>query len=372
MDHSGLVVGVLWAMPWFFALEATQHQYNNDDTMYFRCGRNELIRQKRIDIFIEVVVPTPSSASTINCIILVLDNQIKHDRWRWIRANEFCTITLQVETQRVVRSNTKLFGPNWTTWGFPAQIGPLKAWTYCRPCECMKFSFDSVKFYILTPVFIFFWLHLHHWHCKRPYSCEQKSRKKSFWPPSSITKVYLSSFMCKTGYLKSLNYQIRLFLVPRLFWRVVFAWRCRNWVYKVPQLSNMFIFSPSTIKSIYFFLDSFEKWYSHDVALGQHARYMWKRDPCHVAIFFPFLILPSLSLTLLSLYLPIPIQNGRALGSSIPTATSSCGGERREKLRRAPVMEHAERYDTKGSCGRARGERKKEDIEHVGPTITCT
>jgi hypothetical protein len=172
--------------------------------------------------------------------------------------------------------------------------------------------------------------------------------KKSFRRPSSITKVYFSSFMCKTGYLRSLNYQIRLFFVPRLFWRVVFARRCRNWVYKVSQLSNMFIFGPSTIKSIYFFLDSFGRWYSHDVALGQHARYMWRWDPCHVAIFSPFLILPSISLTLLSLYLLIPIQNDGALGSSIPTTASSCGGERREKLRRTPVMEHAEQYNTKG------------------------
>jgi hypothetical protein len=77
--------------------------------------------------------------------------------------------------------------------------------------------------------------------------------------------------------------------------------------------------------------------------------------------FSPFLILPSLTLTLLSLYLLIPIQNDEALGSSIPTAVTSCGGERREKLRRPPMMEHTERYDTKGSCGRARGERKEED-----------
>jgi hypothetical protein len=69
--------------------------------------------------------------------------------------------------------------------------------------------------------------------------------------------------------------------------------------------------------------------------------------PCHVAIFSPFLILPSRSLTLVSLYLSIPIQNDEALGSSIPTVASSCGGERREKLRRAPVMEHAKRYSTK-------------------------
>jgi hypothetical protein len=55
----------------------------------------------------------------------------------------------------------------------------------------------------------------------------------------------------------------------------------------------------------------------------------------------PFLILPSLSLTLLSLYLLIPIQNDGALGRR-PTTTSSCGGERRAKLRRAPVMEHSD------------------------------
>jgi hypothetical protein len=85
----------------------------------------------------------------------------------------------------------------------------------------------------------------------------------------------------------------------------------------------------------------------------------------------PLSHLPSLSLILLSLYLITLNQNDGALGSSIPTAASSCGGERREKLRRAPVMEHAERYGTKGSCGRARGERKKEGTKHVGPTITC-
>jgi hypothetical protein len=90
------------------------------------------------------------------------------------------------------------------------------------------------------------------------------------------------------------------------------------------------------------------------MALGQHVRYMWRWDQCHVAIFSPFLILPSLSLTHLSLYLLIPIQNDGALESSIPTAASSCRGERREKLRLTPVMEHAERYGTKGSCGRAR------------------
>jgi hypothetical protein len=99
------------------------------------------------------------------------------------------------------------------------------------------------------------------------------------------------------------------------------------------------------------------------VALGQHVRYMWRWDPCHVASFSSFLILPSLSLTLLSLYLLIPIQNDRALGSSIPMAASSCGGERREKLRRSLVMEHAERYDTKGSGGRARTARVVEQEE---------
>jgi hypothetical protein len=82
-----------------------------------------------------------------------------------------------------------------------------------------------------------------------------------------------------------------------------------------------------------------------------------------VAIFPPFLILPSLSLTLLSLYLLIPIQNDGGLGSSIPTAASSCGEERREKLRQAPVIEHAERYVTKGSCGRARTARVVEQEE---------
>jgi hypothetical protein len=82
-----------------------------------------------------------------------------------------------------------------------------------------------------------------------------------------------------------------------------------------------------------------------------------------VAIFSSFLILPSLSLTLLYLYLLIPIQNDGALGSSIPTAASSCGGERREKLRRALVMEHAERYGMKGSCGRARTARVVEQEE---------
>jgi hypothetical protein len=69
--------------------------------------------------------------------------------------------------------------------------------------------------------------------------------------------------------------------------------------------------------------------------------------------------LPNTSLSLS----PHPIQNDGALGSSIPTATSSCGGERREKLRWAPVMEHAERYGTKGSCGRARTARVVEQEE---------
>jgi hypothetical protein len=59
-----------------------------------------------------------------------------------------------------------------------------------------------------------------------------------------------------------LHLQNRIFEFPQvsnpvifghqLFWRVVFAWFFRNWVYKVPQLSKMFIFDPSTIKSIYF------------------------------------------------------------------------------------------------------------------------
>jgi hypothetical protein len=72
----------------------------------------------------------------------------------------------------------------------------------------------------------------------------------------------------------------------------------------------------------------------------------------------PFLVPPSLYLTLLSLCLVIPIQNDGALGSSSnddelvrwrktsETAAGSC-------------VEHAERYGTTGSCGRARGERKK-------------
>jgi hypothetical protein len=152
-------------------------------------------------------------------------------------------------------------------------------------------------------------------------------------------------------------------------WRVVFAWRYRNWVYKVPQLANMFILSLNY--QIYFFLDTFEsdirmtwRWVNMPGTCGCGTHVTWLSSS-------PFLILPSLSLTLLSLCLLILIQNDRALGSSIPTAASSCGGERREKLRRAPAMEHAERYDTKGSCGRARGERKEEDTKHVGSTITC-
>jgi hypothetical protein len=167
--------------------------------------------------------------------------------------------------------------------------------------------------------------------------------KPDIWGPSTIKSGYFWSLDCfggwfshdvaPTGYIRSLNYQICLF------------------------------FCHSTLKSIYFFFDSFGRWYSHDAALGQHVRYMWRWDPCHMAILSPFLILHSISLTLLSLYLLIPIQNDGALGSSIPTAASSCGGERREKLRRVPVMEHAERYDTKGSCGRASTTRVVEQEE---------
>jgi hypothetical protein len=50
--------------------------------------------------------------------------------------------------------------------------------------------------------------------------------------------------MCKTGYFRSLKYQIGYFGPSAVFY---------GGFRKVPQLSNMFIFGPSTIKSIYFF-----------------------------------------------------------------------------------------------------------------------
>jgi hypothetical protein len=79
----------------------------------------------------------------------------------------------------------------------------------------------------------------------------------------------------------------------------------------------------------------------------------------------PCLILHSLSLTLLSLYLLISIQNDGALRSSSnddelvrwrktsEIAAGSCDGACRAK-------EHDGLVWQSGSCGRARGERKKE------------
>jgi hypothetical protein len=86
---------------------------------------------------------------------------------------------------------------------------------------------------------------------------------------------------------------------------------------------------------------------------------MRRRDPMISRDYrLPFLILPSLSLTLLSLYLLIPIENDRALGSS-SNDDELVRWRKTSETAVAPVMEHAERYSTTGSCGRARGERKK-------------
>jgi hypothetical protein len=63
--------------------------------------------------------------------------------------------------------------------------------------------------------------------------------KPDIWGPSTIKPDY--------------------FLVPRLFWRVVFAWRCPNGAYKVPQLSNMFIFLSLNSQIYLFFLWLFWK-----------------------------------------------------------------------------------------------------------------
>jgi hypothetical protein len=49
------------------------------------------------------------------------------------------------------------------------------------------------------------------------------------------------------------------------------------------------------------------------------------------------------------------------------TTTGSCGGACKAIRHEGLVWQ-----SQNGSCGRARGERKKEDKEHVGPTITCT
>jgi hypothetical protein len=83
----------------------------------------------------------------------------------------------------------------------------------------------------------------------------------------------------------------------------------------------------------------------------------------------PFLILPFLSLTLLSLCLLIPIQNDGVLGSS-SNDDELVRGERRAKLRQTPVIEHAERYGTTGSCGKAARVVEQKERERRKPHDT--
>jgi hypothetical protein len=122
-----------------------------------------------------------------------------------------------------------------------------------------------------------------------------------------------------------------------------------------PQLSNLFIFP-----------DCFGRRYLHDMALCQHTRHMRRWGPIMSRDYLlPFLILPSLSLTLLSLYLLVPIQNDGALGLSSnddelvrwrktsETTAGSCDGACR-------AIRHDGLVWQSGSCGGARGEIKKE------------
>jgi hypothetical protein len=203
---------------------------------------------------------------------------------------------------------------------------------------------------------------------------------KSPFDVPHLTKVYLSSFMCKTGYLRSLNYQIRLFLVSRLSWRVVFAWRCHNWVYKVPQLSNMFIFVPSTIKSIYFFPWLFWKVIFAWRGAGSTCQVHVEVGPMSRGYLLPLshysFPLPNTSFSLSPHPYPerrssrVVDSNGGKLvrwRKTRETTTGSCDGACRAIRHEGPVWQ-----SQNGSCGRTRGERKKEDTEHVGPTITCT
>jgi hypothetical protein len=83
----------------------------------------------------------------------------------------------------------------------------------------------------------------------------------------------------------------------------------------------------------------------------------------------PFLILPSPSLTLLSLHLLIPIQNDGALGSS-SNDDELVRWRKTTETAGAPVMEHAERYGTTGSCGRAARVVEQEERKRRKPHDT--
>jgi hypothetical protein len=195
----------------------------------------------------------------------------------------------------------------------------------------------------------------------------------SFWRPSTIAKVYLSSFMCKTGFLRSLNYQIRLFLVPRLFWR----WFSHDIATTRYITINMFIFGPSTIKSIYFFPWLFRKVIFAWRSAGSTCQVHVEVGPMSRGYLLPLshssFPLPNTSFSLSSHPYPerrssrvVDSNSGKLVRwrKTRETARGSCDGACRAIRHEGLVWQ-----SQNGSCCRARGERKKEDTEHVWPTM---
>jgi hypothetical protein len=194
-------------------------------------------------------------------------------------------------------------------------------------------------------------------------------RKKSFWvvhrlpksnfrPSSAKPDIWDS----KSGYFLSLSCFGGWFSHDFAAIEYIRSPSYQKYLFLVSQLSTLFIFPWL-----------FGRWYSHDVALGQHTRHMRRWDPMMSHDYLlPFshssFPLPNTSF---SLSHPYPERRSSRI---VVQRDELVRWRETSELRRAPVMEHAERYDTSttGSCGRARGERKKEATWHVGPTITRT
>jgi hypothetical protein len=150
--------------------------------------------------------------------------------------------------------------------------------------------------------------------------------------------------------------------------------------YKVPQLSNMFIFGPSTIKSIYFFPWLFLKVIFAWRGAGSTCHVHVEVGPMSCGYLLPLshssFLLPNISFSLFPHPYPerrssrvADSNNGKLVQwrETRGTTTCSCDGACRGIRHEGLVWQ-----SQNDSCGRARGERNKEDTKQMGPTITCT
>jgi hypothetical protein len=169
----------------------------------------------------------------------------------------------------------------------------------------------------------------------------------------SEEKVFLAFFMCKTGYLGSLEYQIRLFLSLGCFegWfshdvaatQYIRSLNYEKCLFFVPQLSKLFIFPLTVLEG-----DICMMW--HWVNIGTcRGGTPW----CH-----PY---PERR----SSRVVVQRRRARAVEKDDRNCGGSCDGACR-------AIRHDGLVWQSGSCGRARGEKKKEATWHVRPTITCT